>query len=160
MVKKLLFIFSVALLLSGCNYFVIEKKDKTVLVKQEIETLKARGLDIYPLIDDCNSEEKEDSKKCFETQLLAHINNYFNEEEPLTGESKTDTLWMKIEVSKTGELSLKSKIDTTRFSNFEAIKTKLEAALFDISPIKPAILRNQPVNCQFKLPIVITNTEL
>lgn len=160
MFRKLFFILFTIPLLSGCNYFTIEKKDKTILVKQEIEALKLRGLDTYPLIDSCDSEEKEESKKCFETQLLDHINNYFNEKEQLIGESKTDTLWMLIGVSKTGELSLKSGIDTTKFSNFEAIKIKLEDALFDISPIKPAILRNQPVNCQFKLPMVITNTEM
>ncbi|WP_010182399.1 hypothetical protein [Aquimarina agarilytica] len=145
--------------LCSCNYFDFKKKDRHVIAKQQLKEIKARPLDTYPLLEVCETETKIASKKCFEEQITSHILGYFEEEYIVEESVEKDTLWVKIAVSKKGDLILKSATNASDYANFEFIKEKLEQALFDVSPIQPAIVHGVKVASVFQLPLIIDNNK-
>ncbi|WP_040472256.1 hypothetical protein [Aquimarina agarivorans] len=154
--KKIIFILTLTSLCS-CTYFDFKKNDRHAIAKQQLNEIKSRSLDTYPLLNPCDDESQKASKKCFEQQIVAHIYSYFDEAYIMDQPTLKDTLWVQINVSKKGNLTLKAAQNATDFSNFNFIEEKLKQALLDASPIQPAIVRGFPVASVFKLPLIIDN---
>lgn len=153
MLKKTIILFFVCLAFYSCNHFNFKKQNRIQIATQQIEALKNEGLENYPEIKPC---ENELPKNCFENQLISHINDYFTETVINEYKWKKDSLSVFITVSNSGKLGVKlfKKEDTVAFN---IIKNRLEQALLDLSPIKPASIKGVSVNCQFKLPIIFAN---
>ncbi len=159
MFKRGIILLIINTILCSCNYFDYTKKDRTEIAKQQLKEIKERSLDTYPLLQTCETETKKASKKCFEDQITTHIHSYFEEAYVVDKTIQKDTLWVQIAISKQGDLTLKSAANASDYSNFDFIKEKLEQALFDVSPIQPAIVHGFPVAAVFQLPLIIDNNK-
>lgn len=149
-----LLLISLMLFFVGCNYFKVEKINredvKEAHLKQVIENFQN-----YPLIDSC--DDAENSKLCFEkqvTDLLGNNLNYPN----VTDLKQKDTIWLVIQVTKNGDMSLKPyDLENEEFQN---VILKIDSTLRATSPIQPAHINGEVVNCNFKLPLIINNKNL
>ncbi len=159
MFKRGIILIIVITCLCGCNYFDFKKKDRDIIAKEQLKEIKERSLDTYPLLGTCESETRRASKKCFEDQITTHIHGYFEEAFIVDKTIEKDTLWVQIAISKKGDLTLKSSLNASEYTNFDFVKSKLEQALFDISPIQPAIIHGFPVASVFQLPLLIDNNK-
>ena len=142
-------------LMSGCNYFKMEKINREDVKAQELENIKKEPLRDYPEIYAC--ENKEDAKDCFERQLNEHLGIQLEGVVVNENETTKDTLWLTVNVSETGVLSLKP-LDNV-LEEYTYLYDTIQKSLKDISPIKPAYIKGVNVNCNFKLPLVIKNID-
>jgi len=153
-----IYMFSLLLLsflMSSCNYFQVEKINREDVKKNQLEIIKKQSLRNYPEIYSCDNEE--DTKICFERQLNEHLGTRLKGVVVNENETTKDTLWLTVNVSKTGELTLKPIDNVTE--EYTYLFDTIQKSLEDISPIKPAFVQNVTVNCNFKLPLVIKNIE-
>lgn len=140
---------------SSCNYFNIEKTDRNIIKKEQLEAFKNKSLKNYPEIYAC--DDKENPKICFERQLNEHLITKLEGVAVDENEITKDTLWLIVSVSKTGNLSLNPLDDITE--EYTYLYDTIQKSLEDISPIEPAFINGIKVNCNFKLPLVIKNIE-
>jgi len=148
------FLFAVTFL-SSCNYFTIEKVDRNEIKEAQLKEIKNKSLENYPEIYNCTSSE--DPKTCFERQLNEHLGNQLAGVVVDEDEITKDTIWLTINVSNTGVLSLNPMENVTE--EYQELYNTIHESLKDISPIKPAHINGVTVNCNFKLPLVIKKLE-
>ena len=142
-------------LMSGCEYFKVKKINREDVKAQELENFKKEPLRDYPEIYAC--ENKEDAKDCFERQLNEHLGIQLEGVVVNENETTKDTLWLTVNVSETGVLSLKP-LDNV-LEEYTYLYDTIQKSLEDISPVKPAFIKGVNVNCNFRLPLVIKNME-
>lgn len=142
-------------LVNGCNYFNIEKVDRDTIKEEQLEVIKKKSLQNYPEIYACDAQEN--AKICFERQLNEHLGTSLVGVAVDENEITKDTLWLTVQVSNTGVLSLSPLKNITE--EYAYLHDTIQKALDDISPIKPAFINGVTVNCNFKLPLVIKNIE-
>lgn len=145
----------VATFLSSCNYFKVEKVDRNEIKKAQLNEIKNKSLENYPEIYNCSTEEN--AKSCFERQLNEHLDTQLADLVVDEDEITKDTIWLTVNVSKTGVLSLKPFDNVTE--EYKILYDTIQKSLEDISPIKPAHINGVTVNCNFRLPLVIKNIE-
>ena len=149
-------ILKLLLFCTSCNYFNVKKIDRKEVKEMQLKEITNRGLQNYPKIDDCNSEQN--SKECFENQLINHFHASFGSLKKIsTVENfEKDTVWLVVHVTKDGEMSLKPH---ELEEEFEKVFSKIDSTLFALSPIQPAHINGVNVNCNFKLPLVINSDD-
>jgi len=134
--------------LTSCNYFDYSRKDKDILIKKRINEIKANGLGLYPKIAPCKNIIE---KRCFETQLISELKKNIQETLDPKKITITDTIWLTIEISKTGIIHLKTISKTANLNIKEAVEYTFE----NISPIEPATIQGVKVTSNFKIPLTL-----
>jgi len=145
-----------SIVLGSCNKYKIEKIDRNEIKKQELESIKSQILSDYPEIYACDTQEN--AKNCFERQLNEHLGVQLKGVAVDDNEITKDTLWLTVNVSKEGELSLRP-LEVSLTEEYVALYDTIQKSLKEISPIKPAFIKDVTVSCNFKLPLVIKNIE-
>lgn len=155
------------LLFSSCNFF--EKKiNRDDLLEQKRKELDKTQVDKYPIFPECESinEDIEIEKECFIKTLSSHISNYLLQQNILLEQELNGSLTLVIEVTKSGEIIIKSfTIDPTIVEQIPNIKALVSESLYTLPEIVPAYKKlsktgdHIPVNTQFLIPInIITVT--
>lgn len=157
---KYVILFIVFVCLSSCEYFDKKKVNSQDIVSEELQTFNWSDVDEYPSFEVCKSStSKQESKKCFETTLIAHITNQLSKETIIVTENVEDTVMIKFLITDLGLLSvlgIKSKQNTKE--QIPDLDSLLLRSLDNLPKIFPAIKRGQQVKTEFTLPIIISVT--
>jgi len=154
--KRLLGFYCLCLMWS-CNYFDAKKVSADDILVEELQTFSWNDVDEYPTFDVCDSlTSKFDKKHCFETTLLKIIKTNLSVQDIVVGEDVSDTVLLKIIVSKSGNINvrnIKSKPQTRE--QIPKLDSLLLSSLDTLPKLYPAIKRSQQVTTEFTLPVVI-----
>lgn len=144
-------------MLLSCSYF--EKKYK----KEEIQAVDTivdfNSIDSFPLFPACDSIPSEEKQKiCSQIKLSEHIYASLVTHKFISKNSVNDTILVKLEVAKSGEVSL-INIQSSAFIQEEI--PELDSLITDgikkLPKLKPGIKRGMPVKTAFSLPIILKN---
>lgn len=154
MKKILLLVF--LLLLVSCN-FETKKIYSEEVLDEESKSLNWKEVDEYPAFKECqNQTELKLAKQCFETKVATSIYTYLAAQQPVVTESIHDTLYIYLEITKTGKPIIDSvMVDTTVINQLPEIATWLRASIDSLPQIYPASKRGIPVSTVFEMPIII-----
>jgi len=156
--KSPLWVFMGVLMFAGCEYFNVKKTSSEAILQEELKTFNWNDVDEYPSFLDCESSiSKAERKRCFQHTLTTHIANYLKNEVIVVGQNIHDTVMLKFQVSKEGELSLiETDLDSLTQQEIPEIKSLIKSSLDSLPQIFPAIKRGQQVTTEFLLPLVIS----
>lgn len=155
MKKALLFLFCIVL--TGCNNFETRKISSEEVLDQESRSLNWKEVDEYPAFDNCkNITEIERARECFETTVANSVNAYLSRQEPIVTEAIDDTVFVHLEISKTGIPTIESiEADSLVTSQIPDLQIWLKQSIDSLPRIHPAHKRGIPVSSVFIMPIVI-----
>ncbi|MDN3595487.1 hypothetical protein [Zunongwangia endophytica] len=145
------------LLVISCN-FETKKISSEEVLEQESRALNWKEVDEYPAFEDCQQEtELAAAKRCFETKVAENLYAYLEKQQPVVSKSIDDTIFIYLEVTKTGkpEIDSISVIDSTVTNQLPKIANWLRESIDSLPKIYPASKRGIPVSTAFKMPIVI-----
>lgn len=150
--------FSVlVLMLLSCN-FETKKISSEEVLEQESKSLNWKEVDEYPAFEECQQEtELVAARNCFETAVAKNVYAYLEQQQPVVSKSIDDTIYIYLEVTKTGkpEIDSISAIDSTVTNQLPKIENWLRESIDSLPKIFPASKRGIPVSTAFKMPIVI-----
>ena len=154
---RYLLVFVFILSLTSCEYFNVKKTSSEAILKEELQTFNWNDVDEYPSFSECDSSNTKASRTvCFQQTITSHITHYLQKERIVVTQDINDTIILKFQVSKLGDLLLlQAKIDSLTTQEIPNIKQLLNNSLDSLPKIFPAIKRGQQVTTEFKLPIVI-----
>ena len=155
MKKTLLFLLCTVL--TGCNNFETRKISSEEVLDQESRSLNWKEVDEYPAFDNCrNITEIEKARECFETTVANSVNAYLSRQEPIVTEAIDDTVFVHLEISKTGVPTIESiEADSLITSQIPELQLWLKQSIDSLPRIHPASKRGIPVSSVFIMPIVI-----
>lgn len=158
--KKLL-LFLLFPMLLGCNNFETKKISSEEVLDQEKKALNWKEVDEYPAFENCkNITEVEKARDCFETTVANSVYAYLSSKEPIVTETIDDTVFVHLQISKTGIPQINSvEIDTVVTHQLPDLKLWLEQSIDSLPKIYPASKRGIPVSSVYKIPIVIQAEE-
>ncbi|MCL6219500.1 hypothetical protein [Zunongwangia pacifica] len=151
------FFSALALILISCN-FETKKISSEEVLEQESKSLNWKEVDEYPAFEECQQEtELIAARNCFETAVAKNIYAYLEQQQPVVSKSIDDTIYIYLEVTKTGkpEIDSISAIDSTVTNQLPKIENWLRESIDSLPKIYPASKRGIPVSTAFKMPIVI-----
>lgn len=146
---------------SGCNNFETKKISSEEVLDHETRTLNWKEVDEYPAFENCrNITELEKARECFEATVANSVNSYLARQEPIVTESIDDTVFVQLEISKTGKPTIENiEVDTLVTNQIPELKLWLHQSIDSLPKIYPAIKRGIPVSSVFKMPVVIKAEE-
>lgn len=147
---SLCFVFS-------CDYFGKKKVYSEDIIEEELKTISWNDVDQYPAFANCESlTNTSERKTCFETTLTKHVNSFFENQTIIVSEDIKDTLFLKMEIDKTGAIAARSiKADSLTRVQIPKLDSLIQVNILSLPKIYPAIKRGQQVNTEFTLPIII-----
>lgn len=158
--KKYLLLFLFPALL-GCNDFETRKITSEQVLEHETKSLNWKEVDEYPAFENCkNIVELQKAIDCFEATVAGSVNAYLARQEPIVTETIDDTVFVHLEISKSGEPTIESiEADTVVTNQIPELKLWLRQSIDSLPKIFPAIKRGIPVSSVFTMPIVIKAEE-
>lgn len=155
MKKTLLFLLCTVL--TGCNNFETRKISSEEVLDQESRSLNWNEVDEYPAFDNCrNITEIEKARECFESTVASSVNAYLARREPIVTEAIDDTVFVHLEISKTGVPTIESiEADSLVSNQIPDLQLWLKQSIDSLPRIHPASKRGIPVSSVFIMPIVI-----
>ena len=153
-IKLLLLLF---LVVTGCNNFETKKITSEEVLELETKSLNWKEVDEYPAFENCkNISELQLARECFEATVANSVNAYLARQEPIVTEAIDDTVFVHLEISKTGVSTIESiEVDTLVTNQIPELKLWLQQSIDSLPKIYPASKRGIPVSSVFKMPIVI-----
>lgn len=154
--KKIIILILLPLFL-GCNNFETKKISSEEVLDKETRSLNWKEVDEYPAFENCkNISELEKARDCFEATVANSVNAYLARQEPIVTEAIDDTLYVHLEISKTGRPTIESiEVDTLVTNQIPELKLWLQQSIDSLPQIFPASKRGIPVSSIFIMPIVI-----
>lgn len=131
--------------------------------KEEVrDTLNRTQITTYPLFEDCKSSELASiaiQKKCFFEKATSHIYAYLGKEHLVVTQSIQDTLYLKIEVSKTGKFKLLKVENTENLEEeLQSLNSICNEAVESIPKLDyPANKNGVDIAITFTVPLVLTS---
>lgn len=142
---RILFFFS----LLGCSHFnTVEKENEAAIFEKRLEEIKKNGIELYPEIKPCANLT---DKACFQKQLNVVLKQNLEKNDSISISKATDTIWLNITINRAGFMILKNRDSL----NENSAKETIEKTLKELSPIKAATINGLPVNCNFKMPLIL-----
>lgn len=155
--KQFFLVIFCAFLLLSCSYF--EKKYKKEAIQAVDTIVDFNSIDSFPLFPACDSIPSEEKQKiCSQIKLSEHIYASLKNHHFITENSINDTILVKLEVAKSGEVSL-INIQSSKFIQQEIPKldSLIAIGIKKLPILKPGIKRGIPVKTAFSLPIILKN---
>lgn len=143
--------------LTGCNNFETRKISSEEVLDQESRSLNWKEVDEYPAFDHCrNITEIEKARECFETTVAGSVNEYLSRQESIVTEAIDDTVYVHLEISKTGIPTIESiEADSLVTSQIPDLHLWLQQSIDSLPRIHPASKRGIPVSSVFIMPVMI-----
>lgn len=156
---KHLYFLCILLFVTSCNYFDVKKTSSDTILKEELQTVNWKEVDVFPAFAVCDSSSSiQERKFCFENTLIMHIQKTLAREKLVVSTDLTDTIMIDFKLSDKGEISiLNLKINKESLESLPNITNLINSAIDSLPKIYPAIKRGQLVTTQFKLPIIINS---
>lgn len=153
--KTLLLIIFVAV--SSCNNLETKKISSEEVLDQETKSLNWKEVDEYPAFEKCKSiTNLTKARDCFEATVANSIYAYLAKQEPIVTQPIDDTLFLYLEISKTGRPVVDSiRVDTMIINELPELDSWVRQSVDSLPKIYPAIKRGIPVSSVFKMPILI-----
>lgn len=150
----LLILFTI---LAGCNNFETKKITSEEVLELESKTLNWKEVDEYPAFENCkNITELNKARDCFEARVANSVYAYLARQEPIVTEVIDDTIYVHLEISRTGIPKIASiEVDTLVTNQIPELKLWLQQSIDSLPKIYPASKRGIPVNSLFTMPILI-----
>ena len=150
----LLLIFPI---LVGCNNFETKKISSEEVLNKETKSLNWREVDEYPAFENCkNITDLTKARSCFEATVANSIYTYLSKQQPIVTQAIDDTLFLYLEISKTGKPIVDSlTVDSMVVSQLPQLDLWVRQSVDSLPKIYPAIKRGIPVSSVFKMPILI-----
>lgn len=136
------------IVITSCNYFNFKRENEKTIFENRLAEIKKNGLELYPQIDPC---EKTEGRKCFEKQLNSKLKQGLEEIQTANLINTNDTIWLSIEVNNKGQMTLRKN----KFDYDELVINSVKNTLDLLSPIIPGTINGKPVNCTFKVPLLL-----
>lgn len=154
-------LFLLLAVFTGCNNFETKKISSEEVLDQEKLSLNWKEVDEYPAFENCkNIAELQKARDCFEATVAGSINSYLARQEPIVTETIDDTVFVHLEISKTGQPTIESiEVDTLVTNQIPELRLWLQQSIDSLPRIHPAIKRGIPVSSVFTMPIVIKAEE-
>lgn len=145
------------LLATSCQLFDTEKVSSEEIYNEEMGTINWKDVDNYPAFSNCeNILEKPEQKECFINTINTHLYKSINDEGMVAVRDVHDTVKVRFEVSRKGELSIREiRMDTLLQKEFPNLEKCLLQSIDSLQPVAPAYKRGIPVKTQFTLPVII-----
>ncbi len=145
------------LILTNCKDFETKKITSEEVLYQESRSLNWKEVDEYPAFENCKSiKEIEKARNCFETTVANFIYAYLIKKQPIVTQSIDDTLFLYLEISKSGKPIVDSvSVDTLITNQLPELELWIKQSVDSLPKIYPAIKRGVPVSSVFKMPILI-----
>tara|TARA_R100000935_G_scaffold22608_2_gene41587 strand:+ start:186 stop:662 length:477 start_codon:yes stop_codon:yes gene_type:complete len=145
------------LILTGCKDFETKKITSEEVLDQESRSLNWKEVDEYPAFENCKAiKEIEKARNCFETTVANSIYSYLIKKQPIVTQSIDDTLFLYLEISKSGKPIVDSvTVDTLITNQLPELELWIKQSVDSLPKIYPAIKRGVPVSSVFKMPILI-----
>lgn len=143
--------------LTGCNNFETRKISSEEVLDQETRSLNWKEVDEYPAFDHCrNISEIEKAKECFESTVANSVYTYLSRQEPIVTEAIDDTVFVHLEISKTGIPTIESiDADSLVTTQLPELQLWLKQSIDSLPKIHPASKRGIPVSSVFIMPVMI-----
>lgn len=153
--KTLLLIIFVAF--SSCNNLETKKISSEEVLDQETKSLNWKEVDEYPAFEKCkNLPDLSKARGCFEATVAKSIYAYLAKQAPIVTQPIDDTLFLYLEISKTGRPIVDSiRVDTMVTNELPELDSWVRQSVDSLPKIYPAIKRGIPVSSVFKMPILI-----
>lgn len=144
-------------ILTGCNNFETRKISSEEVLDHESRSLNWKEVDEYPAFEHCrNITEIEKARECFESAVASSVNAYLSRQEPIVTEAIDDTVFVHLEISKTGIPTIESiEVDSLVISQIPELQLWLKQSVDSLPRIYPAIKRGIPVSSVFIMPVMI-----
>lgn len=141
----------------GCNNFETKRISSKEVLDKEYKSLNWKEVDEYPAFENCqNITELEKARDCFEATVANSVYTYLARQEPIVTETIDDTIFVHLEISKTGRPNLESfEVDTLVTNQIPELEMWLKQSIDSLPKIYPASKRGIPVSSVFTMPIVI-----
>ncbi|QED38796.1 hypothetical protein FK178_14200 [Antarcticibacterium arcticum] len=143
--------------LTGCKDFETRKITSEEVLELESQSLNWKEVDEYPAFENCkNITEIDRARDCFEATVANSVNAYLARQEPIVTQAIDDTVFVHLEISKTGFPTIESiEVDTLVTNQIPELKLWIQQSIDSLPKIYPASKRGIPVSSIFKMPIVI-----
>ena len=140
-----------------CNNFETKKISSEEVLSQESKSLNWKEVDEYPAFENCKSvKELAKARSCFETTVANSIYAYLTKQEPIVTQSIDDTLFLYLEIAKSGKPIVDSiRVDSIVTNQLPELENWVRQSVDSLAKIYPAIKRGIPVSSVFKMPILI-----
>ena len=121
-------VFVIVLMLVSCEYFNVKKTSSDAILKEELHTFNWDDVDEYPSFSLCDSSvTKSEKKVCFQNTIVNHITNYLQKEVIVVSQDINDTILLKFQVNKLGDLVLiQAKVDSITIQEIPEINKLLK----------------------------------
>ncbi|CAM4331212.1 hypothetical protein [Gillisia hiemivivida] len=140
-----------------CKNFETKKISSEEVFNQETQSLNWKEVDEYPAFENCkNITELEKARDCFESTVANSIYAYLVKQQPIVTQSIDDTLFLYLEISKSGKPVVDSiRVDSVVTYQLPELDKWVRQSVDSLPKIYPAIKRGIPVSSVFKMPIII-----
>ena len=140
------------------SLLVFSCKQPTKQKPVTVNNIEVQNIDLYPQYHTCpNYFEKNKQLECLMLKINNFITYHINKKYQKNFKELKDTLWVKFEIDTLGHIHYKNVMllkDRNKESLFNDIFKKIA---YKIPKMKPAIYQGNPVNFEFKIPIVSSN---
>ncbi|NYJ26774.1 hypothetical protein [Allomuricauda sp. ARW1Y1] len=156
MQKFVLLIVFMGLLVS-CELFE-SKEDKTQkLVNEELWAIDWNDVDQYPLFEDCDeTAPKEAQQECFQNVITEYFSEALAGLQFQVRNDMNDTVYIDFLIDEHGFISVLGVEEKTSVLNeISDFNTKISERLNDLTTVRPALKRGNPVSLRFRLPLVL-----
>jgi len=131
--------------------------DETTLVQEELENINWNSVDQYPSFTNCEEVSEASKEQCFKSTLISHINTSLAAANLVVTEDVSDTLMLRLQVSKKGLVSVQEITAKTRTREvIPEIDSLVHDSMSSLPKVLPAIKRSQEVTTEFLLPLIIS----
>ncbi len=144
-------------LATSCQFFETEKISSETFYEEDIKTIDWNDVDQYPAFAGCKDLiEKSEQKACFSWEVRNALEGIQSETTIGFRESFTDTIWIRLSVSETSELTVSEiEMDSLLMRVFPRFKAEVIGRIESLQLVEPANKKGIPVRTEFSLPIVI-----
>lgn len=144
-------------IVTGCNNFETKRISSEEVLDHETKSLNWKEVDVYPAFENCkNISELDKARECFEATVANSVYSYLSRQEPIVTAAIDDTIFVHLEISKSGDPSIESvEMDSLVESQLPDLKSWLQQSIDSLPQIYPASKRGIPVSSIFKMPVVI-----
>lgn len=151
---KSFLIFTVFLILSGCQYFDNQVPEKDALLEKELQSITWE-VDEFPSVPQCDSiADQTLHKQCFIDFLTQNIQQRISVDTLALRFPELDTINVKITVFADSSITFEPEIGTDTYEP-EVIDSIIRTRLRDFPSVSPALKRGLPVKTQFILPVIL-----
>ena len=144
-------------LIFSCDYFEKKKVSSEEILEDSLKTFNWNEVDEYPFFVSCDSTTSVTERRaCFEMTIRDSIGSHLSDFNFIVDSRIQDTVMITLGISQTGEIQVDSlEINPILQVKMSELDSLLMSSFNNLPELIPAIKRGQPVNTQFKMPVVI-----